>query len=65
MFVLVSTERVMMCPAMDNSASCEIRAVVRFLHVRNMSAVKIHWKLHAVYSQNAVSIAGAFQLGVV
>jgi hypothetical protein len=33
-FVLVSTERVMMCPAIDNPASCEIRAVIRFLHAK-------------------------------
>jgi hypothetical protein len=39
-FVLVSTERVRMRPAIDNSASCEIRSVIRFLHAKNMSAGK-------------------------
>jgi hypothetical protein len=41
-FVLVSTESVMMCPAIDNPASCEIRSVICFLHANNMSALEIH-----------------------
>jgi hypothetical protein len=41
-FVLVSTECVIMCPAIDKPASCETRAVIRFLYNRNMSAVEIH-----------------------
>jgi hypothetical protein len=32
----------MMCPAIDNPASCEIRAVIRFLHAKNMNAADIH-----------------------
>jgi hypothetical protein len=28
----------MMCPAIDNPTSCEIHAVICFLHARNMSA---------------------------
>jgi hypothetical protein len=47
MFVLVSTEWVMMCPAVDDPASCEIGAVNHFLHTKNMSA--------AVYGQNVMS----------
>jgi hypothetical protein len=31
----------MMCPAIDNPASCEIRAVMHFLHAKNMSAAEI------------------------
>jgi hypothetical protein len=55
-FVLVSTERVMTCPAIDNPASCKIRAAVRFLHAENMSAADIHHELcAAVYAQNVMS----------
>jgi hypothetical protein len=32
-----------MCPAIDNPASCEMRAVIHFLHAKNMSA-EIHLK---------------------
>jgi hypothetical protein len=31
----------MMCPAIDNAASDEIHAVIRYLHAKNMSAAKI------------------------
>jgi hypothetical protein len=34
----------MMCPAIDNPASCEIHDVIRFLHAKNMSAAEIHQK---------------------
>jgi hypothetical protein len=44
-----------MCPAIDNAASCEIRAVIRFLHAKNMSAVEVHRELCAVYGQNVTS----------
>jgi hypothetical protein len=54
-----------MCPAIYNPTSCKISVVIRFLHVKIMSATKIHRKLCAVYGQNAKSIVGAFQLGVV
>jgi hypothetical protein len=30
----------MMCPVIDDPASCEIRAVIRYLHAQNMSAVE-------------------------
>jgi hypothetical protein len=40
-FVLVSTESVMMYPAIDNPISCEIRAVVRFLDAKNLSDAEI------------------------
>jgi hypothetical protein len=46
----------MMYPAINNRASCEIRAVIRFLHFKNMSAAQIHRELSsAVYSQNVMS----------
>jgi hypothetical protein len=35
----------MMCSATDNPASCEIGAVIRFLHAKNMSAAEIHLEL--------------------
>jgi hypothetical protein len=45
-----------MCPAIDNPASCEIRAVVRFFfHDKNMSPVEIHRELCEVYGQNVMS----------
>jgi hypothetical protein len=31
----------MMSLAIDNPVSCEIRVVIRFIHVRNMSAAEI------------------------
>jgi hypothetical protein len=51
-FVLVSTESVMMCLAVDNHASCEISAVIRFLHAKNTSDAEIYRKLCADYGQN-------------
>jgi hypothetical protein len=50
-FVLVSTERATICPAIDNPANCEIRAVIGFLHAKNMSTVEIHCELCAVCGQ--------------
>jgi hypothetical protein len=44
-----------MCPAVDNTASCEIRAVIHFLHAKNMSGAEIHRELCAVYRQNVMS----------
>jgi hypothetical protein len=41
-----------MFPATDNLASCEIRAVIRILHAKNISVDKIHRELCAVYGQN-------------
>jgi transposase len=45
----------MMCPAIDNPASCEFRAVVHFLHAKDMSAAEIHRELCAVYGRNVTS----------
>jgi hypothetical protein len=39
----------------DNSASCEIRAVIHFIHAKNMSAAEIHCELCAVYVQNIMT----------
>jgi hypothetical protein len=36
----------MMCPAIDNPTSCEIRAVIPFLHAKDMSAAEIHLELY-------------------
>jgi hypothetical protein len=54
-FVLVSTELVMMCPVIDSPTSCEIHTVIYLLHAKVMSAVEIHLELCAVYSQNVMS----------
>jgi hypothetical protein len=35
----------MMCPATDNPASCEICAIIHFLHAKSMSAAEIHREL--------------------
>jgi hypothetical protein len=45
MFVLVSTEWVMICPAIYNPASCEIRALIRIPRAKNVSAMEIHRNL--------------------
>jgi hypothetical protein len=42
----------MMFPAIDNPASCEIRAVIRFIHAKNMSAAETPCGLCAVCGQN-------------
>jgi hypothetical protein len=39
----------------DNPASCEIRAVIRFLHAKNTSAAETHREWCAVYGQNVMS----------
>jgi hypothetical protein len=45
----------MMCPAIDNAASCEIRYVIRFLHPKNTSAAEIQRELCAAHGKNVVS----------
>jgi hypothetical protein len=50
-----------MCPAIDNPISCEIHAVIHFLHVKNMSAAKIHRELCVVYGPNVMSEGTAGQ----
>jgi oligoribonuclease (3'-5' exoribonuclease) len=45
----------MMCSAIDNPASCEIRAIVRYIHYKHMNAAEIHRELYAVYYQNIIS----------
>jgi hypothetical protein len=44
-----------MCPAMNNHASCEIHAVICFLHAKNVSAAEILHELCTVYGQNVLS----------
>jgi hypothetical protein len=41
----------MMRSMIDNLASCEFRAVIRFLHDKNMSAVEIYLDICTVYSK--------------
>jgi hypothetical protein len=45
----------MKCPVIDNPESCEICAVIHFLHTKNMSAVEIYRELCIVYGQNVMS----------
>jgi hypothetical protein len=45
----------MICHAMDNDASCDIRSIIRFLHAKNMSTAEIHCELCAVYDQNVIN----------
>jgi hypothetical protein len=43
----------MMCLSIDSPTSCEILAVIRFLHAKNMSAEEIRRELcTAIYDQN-------------
>jgi hypothetical protein len=44
----------MMCPAVDNPASFEIRAIC-FLYAKNLSAAENHRELCTVYGQNLMS----------
>jgi hypothetical protein len=62
-FVLVSTEWLMMCPAIDNPTSCEIRALIRFLRAKSMSSAEIHRESCAtIYSHNVMSEGTVRQL---
>jgi hypothetical protein len=54
-FVLISTEQVMICSAIDNPASFEICTVNCFLRSKNMSGAEIHRELCTVYCQNVMS----------
>jgi hypothetical protein len=45
----------MMCPAINNPASCEIHSVVHFLHTKNTIVWEIHLELCGVYGQNVMS----------
>jgi hypothetical protein len=51
-----------MYPAINNPASCEIRAVIRYLHTQNMSAAEIRRELCAVYGLNVMSEGTVSQL---
>jgi transposase len=44
-----------MCAAINNPTSCEVRAVIRFLHAKQMSAADIHRELCMVYGPNILS----------
>jgi hypothetical protein len=45
----------MTCPAIDNSARCEIRALIHCLIAKNVSVAEIRHELCAVYSQSVMS----------
>jgi hypothetical protein len=44
-----------MRPAIDNTVSCEIHAVIRFLRAKNTNDTEINRELCAVYGQNVMS----------
>jgi hypothetical protein len=44
-----------MCSAIDNSASGDIHAAIRFLHSKIISATEIHSELCAVYGRDAMN----------
>ena len=44
-----------MCAAINNPASWEVRAVIRFLLARNNNAAEIHGQLREVYGRNVMS----------
>jgi hypothetical protein len=44
-----------MCAAINNPASCEVRAVIRFLHAKQMNAADIHCELCVLYGPNIMS----------
>jgi hypothetical protein len=45
----------MMCPVIDNPASCKIHAIVHFLFTKNINAAEIRLKFFVVYVQNVLS----------
>jgi hypothetical protein len=45
-----------MCPAIDNPASCEIRAVTSTLQAKYMSAAENHRELCTVLAQNVIKL---------
>jgi hypothetical protein len=45
-----------MCPEIDNPTSCEIQAVIHFLHAKNVGAAEIHHQLCTVYGQNVMDV---------
>jgi hypothetical protein len=45
----------MLWAVIDNPTSCETRALIRFLHARDMSVVENHHELCAIYGQNSMS----------
>jgi hypothetical protein len=55
-FFLSLQSELKMCPAIDNRASCENRAVIRLLHaIDATAAADIHLQLCMVYGRNIMS----------
>jgi hypothetical protein len=44
----------MLCPAIENPASCEIRGLNSFPCAKKMNAAEIHSELCAVYGRNVI-----------
>ena len=51
----VKKDWIKMCAAINNPASCEVRAVIRFLLARNNNAAEIHSQLCEGYGPNVMS----------
>ena len=51
----MSRKTITMCAAINNPASCEVLAVIRFLLARNNNAAEIHRQLCEVYGPNVMS----------
>jgi len=47
----VKKDCITMCAAINNPASCEVRAVIRFLLARNNNGAKIHRQLCEVWAK--------------
>lgn len=48
----------------NNSAICEVGAVIRFLNAKNIHPAEIHWQLVEVYGNNVVMNDGNCISGV-
>jgi hypothetical protein len=51
MFVFVSKDWVIICPAIGNPSSYEIRVIIPFLHEKFVSDVEIHRELCTIYDK--------------
>jgi hypothetical protein len=54
-FVLVPKECFILCPAIYNLISCEIRVVICFLDVKSVSTAEIYSELCVAFGRNATS----------
>lgn len=50
-----------MCAAIENPASCEVRSVIRFLWAKKLKPIEIYRQLCEVYGNNVISEGGVRQ----